>query len=73
MDKSRRTFLKSGLTGGAVSIVFPLWRFFSAKGHLPSRDTHYCNTLSKEYRDKLFEVLSHYGGEFSGVNSIKEK
>jgi len=64
---TRREFLKTGVTGGAVIATLPLWKLFSFSA--PPSDFYVnpaCN-LSKETLEKLIAIALQHGGEFAEV------
>lgn len=64
---SRRKFLKSSLTGGAVIATLPLWDIFSHTA--PPADFYVnpaCN-LSRETLAELLKIALQQGGEFAEV------
>ena len=64
---TRREFLKTGVTGGAVIATLPVWKLFSLSA--PPSDFYVnpaCN-LSKETLEKLIGIALQHGGEFAEV------
>jgi hypothetical protein len=63
----RRKFLKTGIKGGAMMAVFPVWRTihpssFQSKAISPNLD----NSSDETYR-KLLNIVQTYGGEFGDL------
>lgn len=64
---TRREFLKTGVTGGAVIATLPVWKLFSFSA--PPSDFYVnpaCN-LSKETLEQLIKIALQKGGEFAEV------
>lgn len=64
---SRRTFLKTGLVGGAVVATLPLWDLFSYSSPPANFYVNPACNLSRETLQKLLQVALNQGGEFAEV------
>jgi TldD protein len=64
---TRRKFLKTGLSGGAIVATVPLWELFSFS--YPPHDfaVNPAVNLSKETLENLLQVALRHGGEFAEV------
>ena len=64
----RRRFLETGIAGGAIIATFPLWKLFSFPAPLSDISLKSDHKLSKEYHERLLEIVLKYGGEFGEVS-----
>jgi TldD protein len=64
---TRRKFLKTGLSGGAIVATFPLWKLSAFSDPPQDFAVNPAVYLSKETLEKLLQVALQHGGEFAEV------
>ena len=63
----RRKFLKTGIKGGAMMAVFPVWRtIHSSSFQSETISSNQENSPDETYR-KLLNIVQTYGGEFGDL------
>ncbi|MGB7297493.1 MAG: TldD/PmbA family protein [Candidatus Aminicenantales bacterium] len=64
---TRRKFLKTGLSGGAIVATVPLWKLFSFSDPPQDFAVNPAVNLSKETLERLLQAALQHGGEFAEV------
>lgn len=64
---TRREFLKTGVTGGAVIATLPVWKLFSFSAPPSEFYVNPACNLSQETLEKLIKIALQKGGEFAEV------
>ena len=64
MEKSRRSFLKTGLTGGTAGILLPLLDITGGRSTVSELKRNGKSDTESAVYQKISEIINRYGGEF---------